>query len=127
MKEAYMVAWNPVTKSLIEFSIMLDRKQKKLAVNKVIISDKDKLNHFVEQMYSSNTFDRDTFICWEDLLDDEKESWKTTNEYFENKHSKIKTSNANNKNKAKNVGYKSTALMKETNTEAKEEVREEQP
>ena len=44
-------------KPILEFTAMLDREQKKLAVEKVIISDEDKLNHFVEQMYERGAFD----------------------------------------------------------------------
>jgi hypothetical protein len=54
--EAFYQTWVPSTTHIITFGRQLDKQQKKCKNINVIISDKAKTLHFVEQMYKSNYY-----------------------------------------------------------------------
>jgi hypothetical protein len=79
--EAFYQAWVPNMTHIITFGQQLTKQQKKCKAINVIISDKAKTLHFVEQMYKSDYFTKEQMTKYEILLDENK-VWDKTLAHF---------------------------------------------
>ena len=61
MKASYYKKWNP-TNHITDFGKRLDEDQAQLAIGNIIISNADKLQFYIEQMYASQTFQREMMM-----------------------------------------------------------------
>ena len=81
MKKEYYEPWDPID-HITEFSKRLNDEQEELATNSISISEEDKLQFFIEQMYESKQFDREQYVAWEKKPDADK-TWLNATLYFE--------------------------------------------
>mgnify|MGYP006201049621 CR=1 FL=1 len=80
--------------------------------NGIMISNKDKTQHFVEQMYASGMFDVQQMQMWEKQPKFDK-TWKDAKEYFEELINEIKKYELNSGGMAGWAKYKSVANIQE--------------
>ena len=112
MKEEYYQLWHFDTEHITDFIQWLDEDQQRLTNNSITISDKDKMQHFVEQMYASGMFDVQQMQMWEKQPEFDK-TWKDAKEYFEELVDAIETYQVNSRGMAGRARYESTANMAE--------------
>ncbi len=67
---------------LTAFGIKLDKEQARINRLGVVISDKDKLQFYMEQMYSSNCFDKKEMVDWENKPINIKDDYNEAKLYF---------------------------------------------
>ena len=66
MKEDYYIDWSQI-KHITDFRVELDRGQEELLKDNIKISDEDKLQHYLEQIYDTGLFAKGTMNNYEDL------------------------------------------------------------
>ena len=111
MKKEYYEPWDP-QEHITEFVKRLNDDQSALAANGITISNDDKLQFFIEQMYESKFFDRDQYVQWEKKADADK-TWENATVYFETITSDNKGYEANIGGTAKRGRYESAANVEE--------------
>jgi hypothetical protein len=82
LKEAYYTKWDG-DEHLTAFGKRLDDEQRALIRSDVTISDEDKLQFYLEEMYDSNTFDKNDMLEWEKQPIRVKTNWEPAKAYFE--------------------------------------------
>ena len=111
MKKEYYEPWDP-QEHITEFTKRLDDDQTDLAANSITISNDDKLQFFIEQMYESKNFERDQYVQWEKKADADK-TWANATAYFETITSDNEGYEANIGGTAKRGRYESAANVEE--------------
>ena len=81
MKKRFYRGWQE-GEHITAFATRLNREQKELKRQKITITDNDKLQHYLLEMYDSNQFDRRELTDWE-KKDDADKKWDNATEYFE--------------------------------------------
>jgi hypothetical protein len=120
LKNAYFAKWDSL-EHLTPFGKQLDNNQNAMICSDITISNKDKLQFYLEQIYDSNMFDKAKMMDWENKLAPIKSNYvqakchfellvKTHNTYVQN--SSGRTAGCNN--------YKSAANMAKIGDEIKE-------
>ena len=66
------------------FGLKLDEEQQRLALLGIAISDEDKLQFYMEQIYSSSMFDKKEMVEWENKPIIIKDSFVEAKRYFKN-------------------------------------------
>ncbi len=107
--EAFYQAWVPNMTHIITFDRQLNKQQKKCKTINIIISDKAKTLHFVEQMYKSDYFTKEQMTKYKTLSDASK-VWDKTLAHFTDLFSLRK---AYGNDKTANSGFKSTAHVRD--------------
>ncbi len=82
LKDAYYTNWDG-NKHLIAFGKRLDDEQKALVRSDVTITDKDKLQFYLEEMHDSNHFDKNEMLNWEKKSTAVKSNYTNAKTYFE--------------------------------------------
>ena len=111
MKKEYYEPWDP-QHHITELYKRLDDDQAALAANNIPISDEDKLQFFIEQMYESKNFDREQYVAWEKRPAATK-TWAGAKEYFEELTNDIDEYEANIGGTAKRAKFESAANVDE--------------
>ena len=68
---------------LTAFSMKLDKEQARINRLGVVISDEDKLQFCMEQIYTSNCFDKKEMVDWENKPINIKDNYDEAKLYFE--------------------------------------------
>ena len=118
MKQRFYRGWQE-GEHITAFATRLDREQKELARQKVIITNDDQLQHYILEMYDSNQFDRKELTDWE-KKDEYNKTWDEATEYFEDIVADIDAYDENRGGTAKKARFESAANMAEK--EAEEQV-----
>ncbi len=66
------------------FGLKLDKEQKQLELLGILISNKDKLQFYMEQIYASNILDKKEMINWENKPIVVKDDYNEAKLYFKN-------------------------------------------
>jgi hypothetical protein len=82
LRQNYYTPWNP-EEHLTAFGMRLTNDQVSLIRSEVTISDDDKLQFYLEQMYESNTFDKMEMMTWENQPTATKTDFNLARDYFE--------------------------------------------
>ncbi len=82
LKGAYFAKWDG-HEHLTAFGKRLDDEQTSLVRSDITISDKDKLQFYLEQMYNSNIFDKAEMMEWEQQPIATKTDYTLAKNYFE--------------------------------------------
>lgn len=82
LRQNYYTPWNP-EEHLTAFGMRLTNDQVSLVRSDVTISDDDKLQFYLEQMYESNTFDKMEMMTWENQPTATKTDFDLARNYFE--------------------------------------------
>ena len=80
MKDAYYEEWDSDT-HITKFISKLNKGEKALARDGIVITAEDKLQHFILQMYASNCFDEKQMMEWEKKPTADK-TWANATSYF---------------------------------------------
>jgi hypothetical protein len=82
LKDAYYTKWDG-NKHLTAFGKRLDDEKRALIRSDVTITDKDKLQFYLKQMYDSNHFDKNNMLEWEKQPNATKTNCDSAKDYFE--------------------------------------------
>ena len=82
LKDAYYTKWDG-DEHLTAFGKRLDDKQKALVRSDFTITDEDKLQFYLEEMYDSNHFDKNEMLNWEKKSTAVKSNYTNAKTYFE--------------------------------------------
>ena len=82
LKDAYFAKWDSI-EHLTAFGKRLDDDQTSLVRSDITISDEDKLQFYLEQMYDSNIFDKAEMMEWEQQPIITKTDYALAKRYFE--------------------------------------------
>jgi hypothetical protein len=82
LKDTYYTKWDG-EEHLTTFGKRLDDEQKALVRSDVTITDEDKLQFYLEEMYDSNHFDKNKMLDWEKKSTAVKSNYTNTKTYFE--------------------------------------------
>ena len=115
MKASYYEKWNP-TNHITDFVKRLDKDQAQLATSNITISNEDKLQFYIEQMYASRTFQRDAMMKWEEKAMANK-TWDNAKAYFEEETSKEETYRNNSNGSTADSKYESAVNMEENTSD----------
>ena len=112
MKQEFYLPWHYNMEHVTDFIRRLDKYQAYLAKNGITISDEDKTQHFVEQMYASGMFDVQQMRLWENQPEYDK-TWKDAKGYFKEIVIAIETYQVNSGSTVGQTKYESAANMEE--------------
>lgn len=113
MKDNYYRGWETDEDEHIEeFVKRLDEEQHALLNDRIKISNEDKLQHFLEEMYKASIFDRRDYKDWEDKDDDEKD-WDAATEHYTGIVDNMDTYDHNVEGTAKRSKFESAAHIED--------------
>jgi hypothetical protein len=116
LKKHYYRGWEIDHEEHIEeFIKRLNEEQISLGRDKVVISNDDKLQHFLEEMYDCGMFDRRDYKEWETKEDDDK-TWEAATAHFTEIVDNMDTYNHNIGGSAKKAKYESAMHVDEAAT-----------
>ena len=99
------------------FGLKLDEEQQRLALLGIVISDDDKLQFYMEQIYSSNMFDKKEMVEWETKPVVIKDDFVEAKRYFENLVKDSETYTQNSGGTATKHGYDSANMAADVGDE----------
>jgi hypothetical protein len=103
--------WDSSIMHLTAFGMNLDKEQTRINRLGVVIRDKDKLQFYMEQIYSSNCFDKKEMVDWENKPIAIKDDYNKAKLYFEGIVRDLETYTQNSGGNSAKMGYKSTNQM----------------
>jgi hypothetical protein len=83
LKAEFYEDWDSTAVHLTAFGMKLDKEQARIERLGVVISDDDKLQFYMEQIYSSNCFDKKEMVDWENKPINVKDDYNEAKSYFE--------------------------------------------
>jgi hypothetical protein len=96
---------------------VINKEQKRLELFGIVISDDDKLQFYMEQIYSSNMFDKKEMVDWENKPITIKDDYDEARLYFEHLVKDFKAYMQNSGGASKRQGYKSANMLAEVGDE----------
>ena len=111
MKDEYYANWDP-NMHITKYINSLQKGQKQLARDNIIINNEDKLHHFILQMYKANMFDKEDIKKWERIPANEK-TWDSATAYFANLVREQEMFDKLSGNSTKKAKYDSAAMAME--------------
>jgi hypothetical protein len=84
LKKEFYANWDSSKTHLTVFGMKLDKEQSRLDRLGIVISDKDKLQFYLGQIYVSNCFDKTEIVSWENKPIVIKDDYDQAKLYFEN-------------------------------------------
>jgi hypothetical protein len=102
---------------LTAFGMKLDKEQARIDRLRVIISNKDKLQFYMEQIYASNCFDKKEMMDWQNKPIHIKDNYNKAKTYFEGLVRDFKTYTLNSDINSSKLGYKSASQMADIGNE----------
>ena len=111
MKDAYYEEWDSDV-HITKFISRLNKEEKALARDGIVITAEDKLQHFILQMYASNCFDEKQMMEWEKKTQADK-TWANATSYFRDIIREQETYAKLSGRSSKKARYKSAAMARE--------------
>jgi len=111
MKDAYYEEWDSDT-HITKFISKLNKGEKALARDGIVITAEDKLQHFILQMYASNCFDEKQMMEWEKKPTADK-TWANATNYFKEIIREQETYAKLSGRSSKRARYESAAMARE--------------
>ena len=111
MKAEYYQKWVG-EEHVTDFGKRLDDEQTALSENDITISNTDKQQFYIEQMYASRQFTREAMIRWEDKATADK-TWANAKSFFEEEVAKDETYRNNSNGTTADSRYESAANLSE--------------
>jgi hypothetical protein len=110
LKKEFYTNWDPDT-HLTAFGMKLNKEQNRLNRLGIIISNEDKLQFYMEQIYESNQFDKNEMMIWENKDKLTKNNYAKVKLYFERLINNAETYAQNSGRTAGKKGYESANQM----------------
>jgi hypothetical protein len=111
LKKEFYTNWDTSNTHLTAFDMKLDKEQNRLDRLGIVVSDKDKLQFYLEQIYASNCFDKVEMVAWENKNVAIKEDYDQVKMYFEDLVRHFETCTQNSGGAAAKAGYESANQM----------------
>ena len=111
MKDAYYEEWDSDV-HITKFISKLNKEEKALARDGIVITAEDKLQHFILQMYASNCFDEKQMMEWEKKAQADK-TWANATSYFKDIIREQETYAKLSGRTSKKARYESAAMARE--------------
>ncbi len=96
---------------LTAFGMKLNKEQVRINRLGIVISDEDKLQFYMEQIYASNCFDKKEMVDWENKPINIKDNYNKAKLYFEGLVQDFETYTKNSGSNSRKRGYKSADQM----------------
>jgi hypothetical protein len=106
LKAEFHTNWDSTVMHITAFGMKLDKEQVRIIRLGVVISDEDKLQFYMEQIYASNCFDKKEMVDWENKPVNVKDDYDQAKLYFEGLVRDFETYTQNSGEHGKK-GYKS--------------------
>jgi hypothetical protein len=106
LKAEFHANWDSSVTHLTAFGMNLDKEQARIDRLGVIISNKDKLQFYMEQIYSTNCFDKKQMVDWENKPIAIKDDYNKAKLYFEGLVPDFKTYMQNSGGNSAKMSYK---------------------
>ncbi len=110
LKKEFYINWDPDI-HLTAFGMKLDKEQHRLDCLGIVISDEDKLQFCMEQIYESNQFNKNEMTIWENKGELIKNDYAKVKLYFERLITDAETYAQNSGGMVGKKGYKSANQM----------------
>ena len=123
LKEEFHADWDSTVMHLTAFGMKLDKEQARIDRLGVVISDEDKLQFYMEQIYASKCFDKKEMVDWENKSVNVKDDYDQSKLYFEGLVRDFKTYTQNSGDHGKK-GYKSANQIADVGDEIRKYIQE---
>ena len=117
LKAEFYAEWDSSIMHITAFGLKLNEEQQRLALLGIVISDDDKLQFYMEQIYSSNIFDKKEMVEWENKPIVIKDDFIEAKRYFENLVKDFETYSQNSGGTAAKQGYDSANMAADVGDE----------
>jgi hypothetical protein len=124
LKAEFHANWDSTVMHLTAFGMKLHKEQARIDRLGVVISNEDKLQFYMEQIYGSNCFDKKKMVDWENKPINIKGNYNKAKFYFESLVRDFKTYTQNSGGNSGKRGYESTNRMAEVNNEIQKYIQE---
>ena len=111
LKKEFYTNWDTSDTYLTAFSMRLVKEKNRLDRLGIVVSDEDKLQFYLEQIYASNCFNKAEMVAWENKNVAITEDYDQAKKYFEDLVRDFKLYTQNSGGAAAKAGYKSTNQM----------------
>ena len=123
LKAEFHADWDSTVMHLTAFGMKLDKEKAHIDRLGVVISNKDKLQFYMEQIYSSNCFDKKEMVDRENKPVNVKDDYDKAKLYFEGLFRYFKTYTQNSGDHGKK-GYESANQMADVGDEIRKYIQE---
>ncbi len=124
LKKEFYADWDSSETHITAFGMKLDKEQSRLDRLGIVISNKDKLQFYMEQIYASNCFDKQEMVTWENKPVLIKDDYNRAKLYFETLVKDFETYTQNSGGGAAKTGYKSANQMAKVGNEIRKYIQE---
>ncbi len=111
LKKEFYTNGNSSDVHISAFGMKLDKEQNQLDRLGIVISDNDKLQFYLEQIYALNCFDKTEMVTWENKPIIIKDDYTQAKAYLKNLVKDFKTYTQNSGGQTGNMGYESANHM----------------
>ena len=123
LKAEFHADWDSTVTHITAFGMKLDKEQARIDRLGVVISDEDKLQFYMEQIYASNCFDKKEMVDWENKPINVKDDYDQAKLYFEGLVRDFETYTQNSGEHSKK-GYESANQMADVGDEIRKYIQE---
>jgi hypothetical protein len=116
--------WDSSKMHIMAFGLKLDKEQKRLELLGIVISNKDKLQFYLEQIYALNMFDKKEMVHWVNKPILIKDDYDEAKLYFKNLVKDFETYTQNNGGTSSKQGYKSANMAANVGNELRKYIQE---
>ncbi len=124
LKAKFHANWDSSVMHLMAFGMKLGKEQARINSLGVVISNKDKLQFYMEQIYLSNCFNKKEMVDWENKPIATKDDYNEAKLYFEGLIRDFKTYMQNSSGNSAKMGYESTNQMADVGDEIQKYIQE---
>jgi hypothetical protein len=124
LKADFFADWDSTVMHRTAFGVKLDKEQARISRLGILISDKDKLQFYMEQIYASNCFDKKEMLYWENKPINIKDDYNKAKLYFEGLDRDFETYTQNSGGDSGKRGYKSANQMADFGDEIRKYIQE---
>jgi hypothetical protein len=123
LKAEFHADWDSTVTHITAFGMKLDKEQARIDRLGVVISDEDKLQFYMEQIYASNCFDKKEMVDWENKPINVKDDYDQAKLYFEGLVRDFETYTQNSGEHSKR-GYESANQIADVGDEIRKYIQE---
>jgi hypothetical protein len=124
LKGDFFADWDSTVMHLTAFGMKLEKEQVRIDRLGFVISNKDKLQFYMEQIYASNCFDKKEKVHWENKPINIKDDYNEANLYFEGLVRDFEIYTQNSGGNSGKRGYKSANQMADFGDEIRKYIQE---
>ncbi len=124
LKADFFVNWNSTVVHLTAFGMKLDKEEACIDRLRVVISNEDKLQFYMEQIYAPDCFNKKEMVDRENKPINIKDDYNKAKLYFEGLVQNFETYTQNSGGYSGKRGYKSANQMADVNDEIRKYIQE---